>query len=207
MVDTGLNFCATLETKALKKSSNTEVFESLQKEFKTGLLDDEFIQQNEEYLPGELNIELDISIPKLRNKYNNLKRNWKQIVDRAKDGSGLHVEREPKWFQILHPVMNDTNTGIDDISSSAADTSFVRGEISNEDESDSNAYEMDFENEVADKKAEQSSDLTKSGARPDLKHKLWVTWQQELTKWPSCRQSVSNYRKITKRKEGRKVKV
>ena len=32
LVDTELNFCATLETKALKKSSNTEVFESLQKE-------------------------------------------------------------------------------------------------------------------------------------------------------------------------------
>ena len=42
LVDSEFNFCHTLETKALKKSSNKEVFEALQKEFRTALLDNNF---------------------------------------------------------------------------------------------------------------------------------------------------------------------
>ena len=73
---------------------------------------------------------LDISIPKLRNKYNNLKKDWMKRVDRAKNGSGLRVEAEATWFQILHQVMSDAHSTLDDLASQATDTSFVQDQAS-----------------------------------------------------------------------------
>ena len=71
--------------------------------FEFALEDPEFVKENELYNNVEVEGKpLDIEIPKLRNKYNNLKKGWRAMVDRAKNGSGLHVERQPKWFQILH---------------------------------------------------------------------------------------------------------
>ena len=102
LADPEMNFCTTLETKALKKTANKEVFESIQIEFKICLLEEEFIKENRLYFDlGEDDPlpELDTSIPKLRNKYNNLKKQWRQRVDRDKTGSGLDLENEAKWFQ------------------------------------------------------------------------------------------------------------
>ena len=76
---------------ALKKQKSREVFEEIQKHLKTALADPAFVEENSE---------LDISIEKLRNKYN-LKKSWRGIVDRAKVGSGLHVEHESKWFKFF----------------------------------------------------------------------------------------------------------
>ena len=104
LVDGEFSFSVTLETMALKKQKNREVFEDIQKHLKTAFDDPAFVEENSTYFEESQQKELDISIEKLRNKYHNLKKSWRQIVDRAKVGSGLHVEREPKWFQILHPV-------------------------------------------------------------------------------------------------------
>ena len=125
LADSTHNFSFTLETKALKKSSNKEVFEVIQLEFRTALADPEFVKENNTYFPEESATDLDTSVQKLRTKYNNLKRVWKLTVDRAKEGSGLDVEREPKWFQVLHPVLIDTNSSLDDISSGPMDTSLT----------------------------------------------------------------------------------
>ena len=84
----------------------------------------DFVKENELY-NGVEGKPLDIEIPKLRNKYNNLKKQWRTAVDREKSGSGLHVEREPKWFQILQPVFSDTSSRLDEISSGPLDTSLV----------------------------------------------------------------------------------
>ena len=123
LADAEFSFSLTLESKALKKQANREVFEEIQMHLKTALEDPEFIEENNTYFEEAGQKDLDISIEKLRNKYNNLKKSWRQIVDRAKKGSGLHVEREPKWFQILHPVLSDTNSNLDEISSGPQDTS------------------------------------------------------------------------------------
>ena len=59
----------------------------------------------------------------LRNNYHNSKKSWRQIVDLAKTGPGLHVEREPRWLQLLHLVLSDTNLNLDEITSGPKDTS------------------------------------------------------------------------------------
>ena len=88
---------------ALKKQKSREVFEEILKHLKIALADPAFVEENSE---------LDISIEKLRNKYN-LKKSWRGIVDRAKVGSSLHVEREPKYsFKIVHVVLNNTNSSL-----------------------------------------------------------------------------------------------
>ena len=125
LADGEFNFALALETKALKKAANREVFESIMENFNVSLADSEFVEQNREFFPEETAMELDVSIPKLRTKYNNMKKQWRAIVDRAKVGSGLNVEREPKWFQVLHPVLSDTNSNLDDVSSGPADTSLL----------------------------------------------------------------------------------
>ena len=84
------------------------------------MLEEEFIVENRgNFLGIDPYPELDLSIPKLRNKYNNIKWQWRQRVDRAKNGSGLDVEKEAMWFQLLHPILSDSNAELDDISSEA----------------------------------------------------------------------------------------
>ena len=115
LVDSELNFCHTLETKGLKRSSNKEVFEAPQrKEFRTAFLDNIFLENNRKLILEGRQADLDISIEKLRNKYNNIKKSWRKNVDRART-SGLDVKKEPKWFQIMHPVLTDTNTVINSL--------------------------------------------------------------------------------------------
>ena len=49
LVDPETNFVTTLETKALKKTANKEVFEAIQCEFKISLLEEEFAKENRLY--------------------------------------------------------------------------------------------------------------------------------------------------------------
>ena len=57
-------------------------------DFNVALADSEFREENKLHFPEESMIDLDISVDKLRIKYNNLKKQWRTIVDRAKVGSG-----------------------------------------------------------------------------------------------------------------------
>ena len=158
LVDPETNFATTLETKALKQTANKEVFEAIQCEFKISVLEEEFAKENRLYFDigdDDSFTELDISVPKLRNKYNNLKKQWRARVDRAKNGSGLHVEREALWFQILHPVFSDTNATLDDLTSEALDISFVQdqddeGDGSEESDSELNLTDNEERPESAD---------------------------------------------------------
>ena len=47
--DSTNNFSYTLETKALKKSSNAEVFKAIQSEFRVSISETEFVEQNKMY--------------------------------------------------------------------------------------------------------------------------------------------------------------
>ena len=62
LADGEFDFALTLETKALKKQANKEVFEGIQSQLKISLNDPEFYDEDFE------DSELDISITKLRNK-------------------------------------------------------------------------------------------------------------------------------------------
>ena len=79
------------------------------------------------YLP------LDTSVNKLRKKDTSLKAEWQNILDRARCGSGLAPEKEPKWYRILYPVFTETKKDLEVIGSSA-DVSFLLNE--GDDESD-----------------------------------------------------------------------
>ena len=74
LADGESNYALTLETKALKKKSNKEVFEAILMDFNVALADSEFREKNKLQFPEESMIDLDISVDRLRVKYNNLKK-------------------------------------------------------------------------------------------------------------------------------------
>ena len=70
----------TLETKASKKSSNKGVFRAPQKEFRTALLDNHFLEDNWKLIPEGTQANLDTSIKKLKNLYSNIKKNGGSFI-------------------------------------------------------------------------------------------------------------------------------
>ena len=70
----------TLETKASKKSSNKGVFRAPQKECRTALLDNHFLEDNRKLIPEGTQANLDTSIKKLKNLYSNIKKNGGSFI-------------------------------------------------------------------------------------------------------------------------------
>jgi len=54
-------------------------------------------------------VKLDLDVKKLQAKYNNIKQQWRKIRDKQKNGSGLSASKIPEWFEIVNPVLADTN--------------------------------------------------------------------------------------------------
>ena len=134
LLDSELNFCYTLEKKALKKSSNKDVFEALQKEFPTVLLHNDF---------------LDTAIEKLGNQYNNIKKNWRKNVDCARTSSGLDVMKESTWIVI------------DSLSSSALDFSFQEKHLlvgSSNEKNDEEKSDNENESVLSESKLQEESE-------------------------------------------------
>ena len=73
LADGEFNFATTLETKALKKQANNEVFQSILENFRISLADLDFIDENKEFFSEESDLDLQLSIEKLRTKYDNNK--------------------------------------------------------------------------------------------------------------------------------------
>ena len=69
--------------------------------------------------------QLDTSIPKLRKKYTNLKTEWRKLTERAKTGSGLAPEKEPKWYQHLNVIFAETNEELQ-LAADSGDLSFTQ---------------------------------------------------------------------------------
>ena len=65
---------------------------------------------------------LNLDIKKLQMKYNNLKQLWRKLRDKKKNSSCLDGAQDLTWFQILNPVLSDTNEGMDGICSNSAST-------------------------------------------------------------------------------------
>ena len=56
-----------------------------------------------------------------------MKKEWRGITDRCKNGSGLIAEEEPLWYPHLNAVFLETNVSIN-LVSSAMETFFVGGD-------------------------------------------------------------------------------
>ena len=136
LADTDNNFLVAIEKLVLKCSSNEEVFGHIKNLLEIALQDERFIKLNEKknFTEKKGNLKqyekLDTSIKKLRNQTKTLKKEWKVINDRVKNGSGLAAGEEPEWYQHINPILAETNEEINP-TSSALQTSFV-----NRDESD-----------------------------------------------------------------------
>ena len=146
-------FAATLDKLALKKSSNNEVFECIQKELVSEMEAEDFQTRNSEHFKGRPT-KLNTSIEKLRTKYKWFKLEWSNKTNRAKSGSGLDPDKEPHWYQILNPVFAETHKPLN-LVSSAANTSFVNdnylSDYSEEDDYDDNErVELSKETELND---------------------------------------------------------
>ena len=121
-------FAATLDKLALKKTFKNEVSEHIQKELAAEMETEDFQSRNNDYFkstPTKLNI----SIQKLQQKYMWFKTEWINKTNRAKNGSGLDLKKEPHWYQILNPAFAETHKSLN-LVSSAAKTSFVNENFS-----------------------------------------------------------------------------
>ena len=104
LADPENNYAITLDRLALKKSSNNEVFEHIMTDLSKEMGKEDFISRNADHFKGGKSTKLDISIDRLRHKFKWLKTQWGEHTRRAKNGSGLEPEKEPRWYQILNPV-------------------------------------------------------------------------------------------------------
>ena len=86
----------------LKKSSNNEVFEHIQKELAAEMETKDFQSRNNDYFKSTLT-KFGYIDQKLRQKYKWFKMEWTNNTNRAKNGSdpnGLDLEKEPDRYQI-----------------------------------------------------------------------------------------------------------
>lgn len=113
-----------LETLALKKSSNDQIFKDIKEKLDFRL---STIKQDEG-VKGQV----DTSIPKLRKKYKWLKQEWRKISDRAKKGSGKGSRKEPEWYKILNVVFSETYTNV------AAHVATSSRDLQSEEDTDTN---------------------------------------------------------------------
>ena len=115
LADEKNQFAVRLDTLALKKSANNEVFEDISKVFQSCLLSNEFIEENDrEKRKGKRrDSPLQITPARLRIKYKWLRSQWRMLTDRVKKGSGKAPIKEPEWFTILNPIFSDTMGDMD----------------------------------------------------------------------------------------------
>ena len=78
---------------------------------------------------------------KLRVKYNNIKQQWRKLRDRQKHGSGLAPTKYPDWFEIINPVLSDTNQTMDNICSHPKDLSMTTENDRDDDDKTAPKYE------------------------------------------------------------------
>ena len=102
LADPENSFAATLDKLVLKKSSNNEVFEHIQKELAAEMETKDFQSRNNDYFKSTLT-KIGYIDQKLRQKYKWFKMEWTNNTKRAKNGSdpnGLDLEKEPDRYQI-----------------------------------------------------------------------------------------------------------
>ena len=96
----------TLETMALKKSSNEAVFRKILAELKSRCPES-----------------TDFTIDQLRRKYKWLKQEWRKINNKIRSGSGLAAKdtNSPEWYSLLDPILTEAVDGMMTLSSKSTD--------------------------------------------------------------------------------------
>ena len=128
--DSGERFMITLERKVLKKqfqkvASTKVVFEEALEELKKRFQEERLKSLNGEALKKKKTSELQLDVKNLRVKYNSIKQQWRKLRDRQKHGSGLAPTKYPDWFEIIKPVLSDTNQTKDNNCSHPKDLSMI----------------------------------------------------------------------------------
>ena len=128
-----------------------------------------------------------------------MKKEWKVIIDRVKNGSGLAAGEEPEWYQHINPILAETNEEVNPISS-ALQTSFVNrdeSDLESGSEDEEGIEEHDDENENEGETTSSSIAAKKSNNPPknwllqytknDLKcvptNKIYLNWQGLCRTW------------------------
>ena len=114
LADPENSFAATLDKFVLKKSSNNDVFEHIQKKFQVEMERDDFQSRNNNYFKS-ISTKLDISIEKLRQKFKWFKTEWTNKTNSAKNDSRLDPEKEPHWYQILNPAFAEVHKTLNSV--------------------------------------------------------------------------------------------
>ena len=101
-----------LEKLALKRSSNNEGFECVNKAFDGVLQNSGSKEQKDRYnfirtILGNCTRILKIQKTKLKIKSESFKQEWSTIPSRIKNGSGLALEKEPHWWKYLNPTFSE----------------------------------------------------------------------------------------------------
>ena len=202
-------YAVRLETLALKKSSNNQVFKEISKDFEKFLLSHEFKEENEceksKSKGKQKNSPLDISPARLRIKYKFLRKQWRKFTDRVKIGSGKAPIEEPEWFTILNPIFSDT-MGDMDAASSPSDVLSPAAPSSSDEEGDNDrpntpntSNDQDRAEESCGSADEISSETSSSSCgikrkqkktqlqvkpclrkEQEVKHKPFKRWQRPL---------------------------
>ena len=102
-----------LETLALKKSANENVFRKILEEFEDALEKEGKYVEDENYL---------FTFDQLRAKYKCLKQEWKRINTKIKTGSGLGAKdtEVPTWYNVLDPLFSESCDNMFSVSSKAS---------------------------------------------------------------------------------------
>ena len=189
LADEADNFSFRLDTLALKKSSDNELFEEISKVFESSLSSQEFKEQNEHERRKSKrkrnDTPLDITAGRLRVKYKWLRNQWRKFTDRVKKGSGKAPIEAPEWFIILNPIFSDTMGDLDvasrpshvlsresDCSSSDEETEHDQTDTASTSNQD-NGAELDIDNLLDESSGADSSSAGTKGRiqKPQLQVK------------------------------------
>ena len=109
LADHQFGFVQSLESRAVKKQANEDIFQIVAREFNFLVNSDHFIAYNEaeNFLTKDGCIlpyaTLDMDIKKLRFKYNSMKKMWMKISSKS-DKNSMDYLKRPGWYDTLDPI-------------------------------------------------------------------------------------------------------
>ena len=152
LADPDQKFLDTLERKALKKEKNRELFEEMKAIFDVELFNPDFVEKNRinSMRKGEVLVHTDpdTSVPRLLDKYKNLKSKWTAITEDARTGSGLTGTKDEYIVPTFNPFFSETRGNLEEIASGVFDTSILEQDETERQEIDGSDDESDSDSDV-----------------------------------------------------------
>ena len=98
---------------------------------------EEYLQRNAKNFDKGKYGPLQVDTKKLQAKYNTIKREWCEIKDRARKGSGLAPKGNPEWYEKLDSILDDTTAALNELVSTSLGTSYSQEVIQNDNKNES----------------------------------------------------------------------